>query len=83
WMNEEGFEHLQASLGQITYFRDRDVRLPVTCTTISPCVPPTCVAPCTATPPPATSATSSFAGNVTLRANEEVTLFADLLMDPE
>lgn len=83
WMNEEGFEHLQASLGQITYFRDRDVRLPVTCTTISPCVPPTCVAPCTATPPPATSPTSSFAGNVTLRANEEVTLFADLLMDPE
>jgi len=78
WFNNEGFERLQASLGQIVYFRDRDVRLPLTtCTT-------GVGATCTITQPPvATTATSSFAGNVTLRASDEVTMFADFLMDPE
>lgn len=68
WMNSDGFEHMQASLGQIVYLRDRQVRLPITGVTI---------------PPVATSPSSSYAGNLTVRLNEEVSFFADALMDPE
>ena len=64
WLDAEGFEHIQASLGQITYLRDRTVRLD-------------------AATPIDNSATSSYAGNLTLRANEETSFFADLLLDPE
>lgn len=65
WLDSDGFEHLQTSLGQIVYFRDRQVRLDPFNTPVD------------------TSATSSYAGNVTLRANEETSFFADMLMDSE
>ncbi len=68
WINSEGFERVQASLGQIVYLRDRQVRLPITGLVV---------------PPVATSPSSSFAGNTTIRLNEEVSVFGDFLMDPE
>ncbi len=64
WLDTDGFEYLQTSLGQIVYFSDRNVRLDTTM-------------------PVDSRATSSYAGNVTLRPNEETSFFADLLMDPK
>ncbi|MBQ0842518.1 MAG: LPS assembly protein LptD [Paraperlucidibaca sp.] len=64
WLDADGFERLQASLGQIVYLRDREVRLdPAVAVDTSPA--------------------SSYAGNMTFRANEETSFFADLLMDSE
>lgn len=68
WSNAEGFENLSASVGQIIYFRDREVRLPVTGLVV---------------PPVADQPTSSYAGNLTWRANEELSVFADALLNPE
>lgn len=76
WSNSEGFENLQASLGQIIYLRDRQVRLPLTCNPLQPVT-------CLGSAPIGRSPSSSFAGNVTARPNEEVSFFADALMDPE
>jgi LPS-assembly protein len=64
WLDADGFERLQASLGQIVYLRDREVRLdPAIAVDTSPA--------------------SSYAGNMTFRANEETSFFADFLMDAE
>ncbi len=68
WLDSNGVERVQASLGQIVYLRDRQVRLPITGLTV---------------PPVATTPTSSYAGNATVRVNDEVTAFGDFLMDPE
>lgn len=66
--NSQGIENLTASAGQILYFRNRDVQLPVTGSTVVPI---------------ATAATSAYAGSITGRVNEELTAFADVLMDPD
>lgn len=77
-IDSDGFEHLQASLGQIYYFRDRLVTLPLSCSGTSS------VACSTGTPGlPGVSNSSDFAGNITLHANEEASVYGDFLLRPE
>ncbi len=77
-LDSNGFEQLQASLGQIYYFRDRLVTLPLSCSGSSS------VACSTGTPGlPGVAASSDFAGNVTLRASEEASVYGDFLLNPE
>lgn len=66
FISEDGFEHLQASVGQIVYFRDRRVALPLL----------------DGSSPVGNSDSSSFAGNITTRVNENLSAYADFLMDP-
>jgi len=73
-LDSDGFEHLQASLGQIYYFRDRLVTLPLSCNG-NACS--------TGVGQPGTSVSSDFAGNVTVRANEEASVYGDFLLNPD
>lgn len=66
WINKEGFERAQASVGQIFYYRDRLVQLPTT-------LAPTTVA---------TSATSNYAGNASFRPTEDWSINSDVLVNP-
>lgn len=68
FLDDEGSERLQASLGQILYFRDRLVQLPVTGSS---------------TLPIATMPTSSYAAKVVASFSPSTTGYADVLMDPE
>ena len=76
-LDDTGFEHLQASLGQIYYFRDRLVTLPVSCTGSSS------IACSSGVGEPGLSSSSDFAGNVIVRANEETSFYGDFLLSPE
>ena len=76
-LDDTGFEHLQASLGQIYYFRDRLVTLPISCTGSSS------IACSSGVGQPGISSSSDFAGNITLRANEETSVYADFLLNPD
>ena len=76
-LDDTGFEHLQASLGQIYYFRDRLVTLPVSCTGSSS------IACSSGVGEPGLSSSSDFAGNVIVRANEETSFYGDFLLNPD
>ena len=76
-LDDTGFEHLQASLGQIYYFRDRLVTLPVSCTVSSS------IACSSGVGEPGLSSSSDFAGNVIVRANEETSFYGDFLLNPD
>lgn len=76
-LDDTGFEHLQASLGQIYYFRDRLVTLPVSCTGSSS------IACSSGVGEPGLSSSSDFAGNVIVRANEETSFYGDFLLSPD
>ncbi|MEK6789298.1 MAG: LPS-assembly protein LptD [Pseudomonadota bacterium] len=73
-LDSDGFEHLQASLGQIYYFRDRLVTLPPSCNGTTGCA---------GGGQPGISASSDFAGNITVRANEEASVYTDFLLSPD
>lgn len=73
-LDHAGFEHLQASLGQIYYFRDRLVTLPLSCNGN------TCPV---GVGTPGLSTSSDFAGNITFRASEEASVYGDFLLNPE
>jgi len=76
-LDETGFEHLQASLGQIYYFRDRRVTLPVSCTGSSS------IACSSGVGETGVTNRSDFAGNVIVRANEETSFYGDFLLNPD
>lgn len=72
-LDNSGFEHLQASLGQIFYFRDRLVTLP----------PPLNCTGLACGNGIGRSASSDFAGNITLRASETASVYGDFLFSPD
>lgn len=73
-LDNAGFEHLQASLGQIYYFRDRLVTLPLSCNGT------TCPV---GVGEPGLTTSSDFAGNITFRASEEASVYGDFLLNPK
>lgn len=68
FLDQEGVERFQASVGQVVYFRDRLVQLPVTGSNVLPV---------------AKSPTSSYAAKLSASFTPSTTGYADMLMDPE